>query len=473
MGGEPAPLTASRGPGLVFNTGCEASLMLPLFFLALFQTVADGQTPSRDARPVRVWLGSGTVLTRGTSVRVYVQAAQDGNLIVLHRRTDGRIDVLFPSKPDEDPFVRAGTYEIQATPSRVAFVVAEPDGSGLVLAALAPSTYRFDEFVRAAVWDPAALAPSWDGSDGEGVLSDIVQRMLGDGYFNYDIATYTVAPPVYAMQQDTATQYPMYPTCTDCTFIGFQENVFESLVLCDPFFSPCIGDGRLHHRGRRPPEAPAVEPTRTIALSMRGSSATNVIPRDGKAGHATGFVRKVPSPGNRPIEPRARAPLLAPRERASLPVRAVPLGPGRAVLASTPLRPAVPTRRRSVSAPAERAPGRVVSLTLTPTRVPDEAVEGPRSSGSVVLTGLTVSPPTQPAAPSRTLVSRREALAVQATAPMVVRERGLAVAGGASPAGGAAAAPATGPTQGIALPPAMFHGAQARVPATRTGVRRR
>jgi len=178
-------------------------MLLPLF-VALFQTVADGQTPWRDARPVRVWLGSSGVLTRGTPVRVYVQAAQDGNLIVLHRRTDGRIDVLFPSKPDEDPFVRAGTYEIQATPSRVAFVVAEPDGSGLVLAALAPRAYRFDEFVRAAAWNPDALAPSWDGSDGEGVLSDVVQRMLGDGYFNYDIATYTVAPPVYAMQQDTA-----------------------------------------------------------------------------------------------------------------------------------------------------------------------------------------------------------------------------------------------------------------------------
>jgi len=47
--------------------------MLPLLFVALFQTVADGQTPSRDARPVRVWLGSNSVLTRGTPVRVYVQ----------------------------------------------------------------------------------------------------------------------------------------------------------------------------------------------------------------------------------------------------------------------------------------------------------------------------------------------------------------------------------------------------------------
>ena len=76
-------MTPSRRPGLVFDTGCEASLVLPLLFLALLQTVADGQTPSRDARPVRVWLGSSAVLTRGAPVRVYVQAAQDG-----HREND-------------------------------------------------------------------------------------------------------------------------------------------------------------------------------------------------------------------------------------------------------------------------------------------------------------------------------------------------------------------------------------------------
>src|SRR3989442_15541338 len=112
-------------------------MLLPLF-VALFQTVADGQVPSRDARPVRVWLGSSGVLTRGTPVRVYVQAGQDRNLVVLHPRTDGRIEVLFPGKPSGDPFGRPGTSEIQATPSRFAFVVAEAAGSGPVVAALAP-----------------------------------------------------------------------------------------------------------------------------------------------------------------------------------------------------------------------------------------------------------------------------------------------------------------------------------------------
>src|SRR5712691_3415556 len=458
----PRPLTRPYPRGL-FARGLTYAvrMVLPLVVVLLHAPQASAAAPA-DGRPVRVWFGPSSVLTRGTPVRVYVQAVQDGYLIVLPRRTDGRIDVLFPSKPSQDPFVRSGTYEIQATPSGVAFVVAEPDGSGLVLAALAPKAYRFDEFVRAAAWDPDALAPSWDGSDGEGVLSDIVQRMLGDGYFNYDIATYTVAPPVYAMQQDTGVQYPMYPTCTDCTFIGVQQNVFESLVLCDPFFSPCIGGGRLHHGGRRH-DAPAAAPTSTIALSMRGSSATPVIPRDGRARGGTGFARKASTPASRPIEPRARAPLVLPRERASLSIRAVPLGPGRAV----------PARRRIVSAPAEPAPGRVVSLTLTPTRVQEEPAEAPRSSGSLVLTGLTVSPPVQPAPRSRTAGSQRDVLAVQVSAPAMARERGLAVAGSGSRAGGEAAAPATGRTQGIALPPALFYGAQARVPATRTGVRRR
>ena len=442
-------------------------MILPLAVL-LLQVPQASAAPPADARPVRVWLGSSGALTRGTPVRVYVQAAQDGNLIVLHRRTDGRIDVLFPGNPNADLFVRAGTYEIQATPSRVAFVVAEPDGSGLVLAALAPRAYRFDEFVRAAAWDPDALAPSWDGSDGEGVLSDIVQRMLGDGYFNYDIATYTVAPPVYAMQQDTGVQYPMYPTCTDCTFIGFQQNVFESLALCDPFWSPCIADGWFHQRGRRPDAAPAAAPSRTLALSMRGSSA-GVIPRDGRA------AGRSPTGLNRPIQPRGRDPVLLPRGQASLAIRAVPLGLGRSRRPSAAVRPADATRRRTVSAPAEPVPGqgRVVSLTLTPTRVREEPVEAPRSSGSLALTGLTVAPPVQPATRSRSPVSRRETFALQATAPMIVSgERGLAVAGSGSRAGGEAAAPAPGRIQAVALPPAIFHGAQARVPA-RIAVRRR
>src|SRR5205814_8131193 len=104
------------------------------------------------------------------------------------------------------------------------------------------------------------------------------------------------------------------------------------------------------------------------------------------------------------------------RSRARLPIRAGPLGPGQAV----------PARRRIVSAPAAPAPGRVVSLTLTPTRVREEPADAPRSSGSLVLTGLTVSPPPQPAPSSRTVGLRREVPGLQDPAPLLVRGRGRA-----------------------------------------------
>src|SRR5438128_638022 len=188
-------------------------MMLPLLAV-LLQASSAPSFSARDEKPVRVWLDpSGPPLARGDPVRVYVRTAEDGYLIVVHRSTDGRIRVLFPASPADDPFVRGGTYEIRSAGAGVegpaggggvgggaAFVVAEPDGQGLVLAAVSPSSYRFDEFVRVADWNPDALAPSWQGADAVGGLTDIVQRMLGDGYFNYDIATYTVAPRVFAQQ---------------------------------------------------------------------------------------------------------------------------------------------------------------------------------------------------------------------------------------------------------------------------------
>ena len=183
-------------------------MVFPLLAV-LLQAPTPSSVPPVDvaARPVRVWLGTTGSLVRGQSVQIFVQAAQDGDLIVLHRRTDGRIEVLFPSNPAADPFVRSGTYEIRGGGNRSAWVVSEPDGSGMVLAALSVDRLRFDEFVHEASWNSTALIPSWNDSNAEGALSDIVQRMLGDGAFNYDLVTYTVAPPIYAQQPAPGTFY--------------------------------------------------------------------------------------------------------------------------------------------------------------------------------------------------------------------------------------------------------------------------
>ena len=265
-------------------------MIAALVVLLLQNPVAPAAAPPRV---VRVWLGSSSPLARGAAVRVYVEAGTDGNLVVLHRRTDGHIEVLFPKNPDTDPFVRAGTYEIRGRDERAAWVVAEPDGTGMILAALSPDPLRFDEFVRAAAWDSAALVPTWSGADAAGSMSDIVQRMLGDGYFNYDLVTYRVAPPVYAQQdmtpQEPAPAYDAYPTCLDCTFIGDQLVIYETVL------------GRRHF-----PREPAPEPRRpTSALALTLGPRTTVGPQLASSGSRLAPPRHAPAPA--PIEPRPRA----------------------------------------------------------------------------------------------------------------------------------------------------------------------
>jgi len=233
--------------------------------LSLVALLVQTQTPvaatPADDRPVRVWIDAPSPLFRGLPIRVYVHTATSGNLIVLHRRTDGRIEPLFPASPKAEAWVHAGQYEIRSPGDRPAFVLAEPDGGGMILAALTSGPIWFDEFAHDASWNPDALVASWGGADAEGALTDIVQRMLGDGAFNYDILSYTVRPAAYAMQpqavpepqaQDTAAYAPQQEiqppqTCINCTFIGTQ-------IVDAPLFIT-TGRGFRHRRfeDRQPP----------------------------------------------------------------------------------------------------------------------------------------------------------------------------------------------------------------------------
>jgi hypothetical protein len=185
--------------------------------------------------PVRVWLGSGRTLASGDPARVYVQTSSDGNLVVLHAHADGRVEVLFPGEPASDPFVRAGTYEIRGPSGGEAFAASGPEGGGIVVAALSPDPMWFDEFVHNNNWDAAALSGAGAGGDPEALLTDVVQRMLGDGSFNYDVVTYAVAPPPAAVALQPAVM------CIECSFTRVDLLPFS-------------------HRRRRAPDAPAVGP---------------------------------------------------------------------------------------------------------------------------------------------------------------------------------------------------------------------
>lgn len=311
-------------------------MILPLV-LALVQTIQTPVVPSSpDGNPVHIWLDATSPLTRGSSVRVYVQADQDGHLVVLQRRTDGLIEVLFPVNPTDDPVVGPGTYEIRGPRDRAALVVSEPDGTGMILAALAADPVRFDEFARAVAWNPAALVPAWNGADAEGALSDIVQRMLGDGTFNYDFVTYTVAPaPVLYAAQDSADATPgdaTYPPCPGCSFIGYPVIVVEQGFFCDDLVTACL-DGRHVHRDgpgcpslsfcaqRRPPAiALGLGTARAAGISL--PSGGMVLPR--YAG-VTPRTPVVPVLTPRTRVPKPQSPDHAARAR----VRTIPLAPGR------------------------------------------------------------------------------------------------------------------------------------------------
>ena len=394
--------------------------------------MAGGGPAQRDAKPVRVWLGSSGSLLRGDRVRVYVETREDGHLVVLHRRTDGHIEVLFPANPADDPLVRPGTYEIKRAGDRESFVVEEPDGTGLVLAALSPASYRFDEFVRAASWDPDALAPSWASVDGEGALADIVQRMLGDGYFNYDFVTYTVAPRLYTMQ-DTAPQYPIYPSCMGCSFVGVQVIIAEPLFACDPFFAPCAAAPRRSaHRDRfRDTGSHTVDlPMNVIALSLgpaRVATTTPVAPRGPR------LVYRPPA-GAGPSRPIAR------RERSTVAMHPIPLGPGRGAV--------VAPRRRAVPSAAAPMPAREVRLTLAPTPVSEEPAGTARASVQLI------------ALPQGSVAPALVRPGATVTAPSGVPVR-MAASFGVQPLARASVAGSTGATAQIPpaqLPTAQLHG---------------
>jgi hypothetical protein len=475
-------------------------MIAPLVAL-LLQAPAPSAPPRREASLVRVWLDA-TALTRGASVRVYVQAAEDGNLVVLHRRTDGRIEVLFPNNPAADPSVRAGTYEIRGPNDRLGWVVREPDGTGMVLAALSPDPLRVDEFVREAAWNLDALVPTWSGADGEGAMSDVVQRMLGDGYFHYDLVTYTVAPPIYAQQylppQDTApsyTSYPPYPPCLNCTFIGVQVIIAEPFSFCDGFFAACL-DGRpfAAHRDLCGALSPCgAPPPSALALAL------GPLPPPELATLSPG--RRLATPrgasGPAPIAPRPRAPETAVRRRTPSPIRATDLvssaprarspEPGSATRSGTSVEPL-----SRVALAATRGPLSHVRFTRLSAPTPESpavvvAVRNGTGRALASAEGMTAARPGTFAVPGtlgRVLPrAGSEASGGQGLqAPQVqqvARDRlgeGRVMASAGNPpstpgrAAATSVASSAGVTRGVALPLAAWGDAAARVASARPGI---
>jgi len=178
--------------------------------------------------------------TAGDYARVYVQTDQDGYLVVLHADAEGRIRVLYPLDPSDDDFVRGGKkLEVRGRADRDAFQIEGNEGSGTVLAAVAPDAFAFGAFARNDHWDFRALgSPSATVKDDPlARLLDIVRQVSGDsaGRFDYDYATYVVNSRDIASRYGYGSGYGFYP---------YHFGYYDPFCY-DPFFfsARCYGLG--------------------------------------------------------------------------------------------------------------------------------------------------------------------------------------------------------------------------------------
>jgi hypothetical protein len=172
-------------------------MSLSLFLLASYTmggalpvTTAPAQDP-----PVRVWFNSDGNYALGDRAQVYAKAATDGYLIVLRADAAGRVRVLFPLDPADDQQIAGNKkYELKSRAGREAFIADDTSGHGTVLAAIAPSPFQVNRFVRDGRWDLRALSAGRLSDDPEAGLIDLVRQMKPSGeHFDYDVETYVVS----------------------------------------------------------------------------------------------------------------------------------------------------------------------------------------------------------------------------------------------------------------------------------------
>src|SRR2546428_14872 len=210
-------------------------------------SVMAGRAPARaptggGARArIEVWTNRGDdPYGSGQSVRVYFRADQDAYVTILRVDTDGRVRVLFPREPWEDNFARSGRdYEVLNGSDRAAFYIDDYPGEGYVFAVTAADPFVYDAIESGDHWDYRVIADGRIRGDPYVALTDLVQRIVPDGYSDWD---YDLVP--YYVQQ--RYDYPRF-LCYDChTYVGYPFWVpydytctrFRIVVFDDPYYYP-------------------------------------------------------------------------------------------------------------------------------------------------------------------------------------------------------------------------------------------
>ncbi len=317
------------------------------------------------AQPVRLTLDP-VAVAPGDRVRVFVDVVSAGHLLVLRVGADGRVAIVFPFDPAEGTFVEAGSYEVRPPGDPAAFTALEPPGSGVVVAALAQVPFEFEEFVRAGRWNPAAFAAAGVHADATGKLLDIVQRMLGPEYFNYDVAAYTVSPAANEAPLTTARYGSTWCWTYGCAFGGWYVPWVPRPCLYDAWgcgFAPPLCRGFTIDRWCREP-------------CWAGLDCRLKPPRDKAiAGYRRGVPIRLsaspPAPSSPPGEPTPYRPPERSAASAATPfagaARAAPLSSGKRVAASA-TRARLPATARRPTPDLPKRPAKKPSA--LPERIP-------------------------------------------------------------------------------------------------------
>ncbi len=200
--------------------------MLTLFALTALAAGPDLPELGPSRPPIQLWMNSDRRYRAGDQVRIQVDAEVDGYLLVLHSDTDGRVRILFPVEPGDDPFVRGGRrYEVRDDDRRFAFRAGE-SGTGLVLAAIAADPWRTEDLTAEGRWDHGRLRIEDPGDDVEADLTRLLERYASDRGFDYDALGYrVVGERGYA---ETTVIYNGYP--------GRTVYVYDDYLYCNNWY---------------------------------------------------------------------------------------------------------------------------------------------------------------------------------------------------------------------------------------------
>jgi hypothetical protein len=275
----------------------------------LLPILAALQAAPADRPAVRVETYPQTFLRAGEPVRVQVDVARDGYLLVLRADTRGRIFVLHPATPDRDTFTGAGaSLTLRDRHGNAPFHAFEEDGDGYVLAVLADRPFRLDDYRYGSQWSYRLLGTGYVGRDAVGGLLELAGAMAPGAELEWDVAVYRVAGRMVGLYDAHAFQ--RRGLCFGFGFIGrpwglayavYQDDVF----FADPFRpgGSCYGGYWGFPYGRWP--AIIVTPAPDTGVTKDVAAGKPIEPR-----------RRVPevdplTPGPRPAglrgEPRARA----------------------------------------------------------------------------------------------------------------------------------------------------------------------